>query len=455
MTKTTVTRPQKSLLKQMIQSQVIGSDKRIYWLNAIVLDDEILQFYYYKFPFSLNVVLLDKSDFRIIIWKSVTPLWQTRTRLQPLKMTQKENILILTYHAQDKKLQKKFHLHSLDKIRQVKCTPVLKRTLKNPILKPDVNHGWESAAVFNSAALYLENKVHFIYRAVTSTGESVLGHALSDDGVHIKERSSQPVYRSQQDTHFEPAKGLQSSFLYCSGNSWSGCEDPRLTHINDTIYMTYTAFDAHQPPFMALTSISVTDFLKQHWHWQKPIQISPPREMHKNWVIFPEKIKGCYAILHSLTPTISIEYVQTIDHTTMIQSHYSPQHNSMQWDNWMRGVGPPPLKTKAGWLILYHAMDRNDPNKYKLGAMLLDLNDPTKILGRSSGPILEPQAVYENEGYKQGVVYACGAVIMDKTLIVYYGAADTVLCAASILLNTLLAGIQNKHAIKLITHKRK
>ena len=104
----------------------------------------------------------------------------------------------------------------------------------------------------------------------------------------------------------------------------------------------------------------------------------------------------------------------------------------------MRGVGPPPLKTKYGWLVLYHAMDRQDPDRYKIGAMLLDLNDPSKIIHRSSSPLLEPDATYENEGFKAGVVYTCGAVIIDDLLYVYYGGADTVICAAFIKLEQLL-----------------
>ncbi len=454
MNKHTLTGPQKILVKKIIRTQAQSLEKRAYLLNVLVLEDEILQFFYYKAPFTLNAVLVDKSDARLVLWKSVRPLWQTRASIRPLRIKQKDNMLMFNYHSASKKNQVMFKLNSLDKLQEMKRPQVLKRAAKNPILTPDARHDWESAAVFNSGAIYLQDKVHFIYRAVTSTGESVLGYAASEDGVQVSERSSQPIYRSQE-SRMDGVDKTQTSFLYCSGNSWSGCEDPRLTHIEDTIYMTYTAFDAYHPPFMALTSIGVEDFIKQQWNWKKPVQISPPLEMHKNWVIFPEKINGSYAILHSLTPSISIEYVDALDHNLMIKSHYCPAQEHLQWDNWMRGVGPPPLKTKAGWVILYHAMDRNDPNKYKLGAMLLDLKDPTKVLGRSPCPILEPRAVYENEGCKSGVIYAGGAVILDKTLIVYYGAADTVLCAASINLNALVVSIQQNRAIQLITLKRK
>jgi predicted GH43/DUF377 family glycosyl hydrolase len=79
------------------------------------------------------------------------------------------------------------------------------------------------------------------------------------------------------------------------------------------------------------------------------------------------------------------------------------------------------MKTKYGWLIIYQAVGTNDESRYKIGAMLLDLKDPTKVLARTKTPILEPLALYENEGCKFGVVYPCGAVIIDDRLFVYYG----------------------------------
>ena len=83
-------------------------------------------------------------------------------------------------------------------------------------------------------------------------------------------------------------------------------------------------------------------------------------------------------------------------------------------------------------------MDESDPNRYKLGAMILDMKDPTKILHRSRTPILEPDEYYENNGHKGGVIYSCGAVVADGQLLVYYGGADTVTCVAMADLETFL-----------------
>lgn len=324
----------------------------------------------------------------------------------------------------------------------------LQRTDHNPILKPRADNPWESQFVFNPATIYLNDKMHFIYRAIGESGLSVFGYAASKDGIHIDERSSEPAYICSGPL---PKKQLGncSSYCYLSGASWSGCEDPRLTKIGDMIYMTYTAFSSwNSPPGVALTSISVTDFLAKKWDWKQPVLLSPPNEMHKNWVIFPEKINGKYAVLHSVSPDILIDYFDTMDFdgSDYIESHYQSSGRGTHWDNWMRGVAAPPIKTKEGWLVLYHAMDKQDPNKYKLGAMILDSENPQKILYRCNTPLLEPTEWYENEGYKAGVIYVCGASAIDNTLFVYYGGADTVVCAATANLDTLLSQIKHNAA---------
>lgn len=319
---------------------------------------------------------------------------------------------------------------------------MLKRVLRNPIIKANKNNAWESQYVLNTAALYFDGIVHFLYRAIGDSGLSVLGYAASNDGIQIDKRLNKPVYICNgavpsHDTIHYP---------YSSGGSFSGCEDPRLTKIDDRIYMTYTAFNANKyPPGVAFTSITLKDFLNEQWIWRKPIRLSRAGEMHKNWVIFPEKINGKFAILHSISPSILINYFESLDlnYDVHIKSHYQASGRIDYWDFWVRGVGPPPIKTEEGWLVLYHAMDKEDPDKYKLGAMILDEKDPTKILYRSRKPLLEPKARYENQGYKPGVIYCCGAVVIDKKLYVYYGAADTAICAAITELESLLSYIKN------------
>jgi len=313
---------------------------------------------------------------------------------------------------------------------------------ENPIISPVLENGWEAWQTFNPGVILLEDsngspaktsKIYFLYRAIGEDGISRLGYAASDDGFIINERLSSPVYEHKLiKTLKESSNFLQSrtSFIYysfASGGSLGGSEDPRPVRVNgeDTIYMTYTACD--EGLRVALTSIKVRDFLQKKWRWSAPKLISPPNEVHKNWVLFPEKIKGKYALLTSINPEVLIEYLDSLEFKEgeFIKSTYGGACRKNCWDTYVRGAGPPPIKTKYGWLLFYHATDKSDPGKYKVGAMLLDLNNPTKVLHRSPEPILEPTEVYENNGFKGGVVYASGAVVKDDKLLVYYGAADS------------------------------
>lgn len=327
----------------------------------------------------------------------------------------------------------------------------------NPVIAPNADNTWESKATFNPSAIYDGDKVHLVYRAIGNDDTSVIGYSSSNDGLSIDERITHPVYAKpkQNNAKFVPLPHA----LYCSGGGWNGgCEDPRLTRIDDRVYMIYTAFDNWNSVRIALTSIALQDLQNKQWRWAKSVFISPPGEINKNWVLFPEKINGKYALLHSISPEIAIEYVDDLnafDGETFVKSAYrskEPYRNS--WDNWVRGVGPAPLKTNYGWLVLYHAMDKHDPNRYKLGAMILDEHDPTKVLYRSTVPVLEPDECYENEGFKSGVIYSCGAVIKDGQLIVYYGGADTVVCAASTDLHAFLEALVRTGRAHLAKRKK-
>lgn len=337
--------------------------------------------------------------------------------------------------------------------REKKRPHQLERHESNPIIKPREDQFWEMKATFNPGAIYADRRVHLLYRAIGGDDVSVLGYAGSNDGVTVTERSERPAFIP--DTRKKPEPGAPAMLpAYCSGGGWNGgCEDPRLTLIDDTVYLMYTAFDGWGSIRIALSSISLEDFLKKKWTWKAPALISPPGEIQKNWVLFPEKINGKFAILHSVSPEISIDYFDSLEELErgekVVRSRYDRVSRTGSWDNWMRGAGPPPIRTKLGWLLFYHAMDARDPNRYKIGAMILDENDPTKILYRSKTPVLEPDAYYENSGFKSGVVYSCGAVAKDGELYVYYGGGDSVVCVAMANLDTFLRELKRYGAPKL------
>lgn len=314
----------------------------------------------------------------------------------------------------------------------------LSRFPQNPLLSPNPEHWWESEAVFNPAAFYDGTRVHLLYRALGRDGISRVGYASSGDGIHF-DRLPYPVFEPRQGIGIPDARQTYGPLtyhpgLYASGGGWGGVEDPRAVAIDNRLYLTFTAFEGWDSTRIGLTSIRIPDFLRKEWRWRAPALISPPHEVHKNWVLFPEKINGKYAVLHSISPDILIDYFDSLneldDENTYITSRFTGEGRSQHWDKRVRGAGAPPLKTPEGWLLFYHAFDPENPGVgYKVGAMLLDLHNPTKVLYRSNLPVLEPEEWYEND-WKTGVVYATGAVIIGDDLFVYYGGGDKTISAA-------------------------
>lgn len=319
---------------------------------------------------------------------------------------------------------------------------LLSKSVHNPILRPGTNL-WTAEAVMNPAAIELAGRTHLIYRAIGMDGVSRLGYASSRDGILFDKRLPYPVFVAQKPRNLPGHARRYSPVLYPSGGSWGGCEDPRMVVIEGRIYITFNMFDGWDFIRVAAISIDQNDFLtEQFWKWDGPHLLSPPQQLHKNWVFFPEKIGGKYAILHSIVPKIEIAYRDSIEDIGITEPFIKSWVGSRGdlparedvWDSFVRGAGPPPIRTDRGWLLFYHAIDVRDPGRYKLGAMLLDINDPTNVLYRSAAPVLSPSEQYENHG-KPGIVYACGAIVRDGELFVYYGGADKVVCVATVSLD--------------------
>ncbi len=407
---------------------------------------------------TLGAALFEIENPTKLVWRSDFPLWQAKTSYSSLRFLggfPRGRYFSLYVESPEKGIEYFPVAEYWKAPRLAPSAPivlpkrkrgikiVLERAERNPILEPRQRYAWDAFAAFNPAAILLDNEIHLLYRAQGYDGQSVLGHALSRSGLTIDERSTQPV--------FIPTKTLATAanpYRFHSGGGTGGCEDPRIVEINGVLYLMYVAFDGSQPPGVALTSISKTNFLKKRWRWTVPRLISKPGEIQKNWVLFPEKINGKFAILHGISPEIKIEYLDSLDqlgktrYIESLASHggrgYITADRLAAWDNIVRGVGAPPIKTAHGWLVFYHGMDMRDPGKYKVGAMLLDLAHPEHILRRALEPVLEPETAYENHGHKSGVVYVCGAVVKGNTLFVYYGASDRTSAVASANIDTFL-----------------
>jgi beta-1,2-mannobiose phosphorylase / 1,2-beta-oligomannan phosphorylase len=392
--------------------------------------------------FGLGIALFDKNNPSKLLWRSPVSFFD-----QPDHFSYKMVSLIgindfanayISYWQLDKDgVSALFHPKHIqkhaDKLASSKYT--LKKLPKNPIMSPIASHPWESKAVFNPAALYDSGKVHLLYRAVGDSDGSVIGYAASQDGTSIIDRLDKPAYVPSQPFEYcgpNPAGGAFAT-AYFSGGMYGGCEDPRLTKLGNRGYMTYVAYNGSHPPRVALTSIDISDFRNKNWNWATPVLISPPGVVDKNACILPEKINGKYVIFHRIFPNILIDYVDNLDFdgTSYLKGEYHIGPRTSSWDSRKVGAGPPPMKTKDGWLLIYHAVGDRDPSRYKMGAMLLDLKNPTKVIARSKYPILEPGEWYENNGLKYGVAYPCGAVILKDKLVVYYGGSDMVTCAAT------------------------
>jgi predicted GH43/DUF377 family glycosyl hydrolase len=331
------------------------------------------------------------------------------------------------------------------------AVPKLVRLPHNPIVSPREEHAWESFATFNPAAIVLDGRVHLLYRAMGHMGVSVLGYASSADGRTIDERLDEPAYVPREPFEITPPppRGLEHpnpyARQYMSGGGYGGCEDPRLTLIGDEVYMTYVAFNGFDPPRVALTSIAVDDFLARRWRWRRPRLISRPGIVDKNAVLFPERVGSSFVFFHRVFPDMLVSRRQSLEFEAgeYLEGDFGIAPRPECWDSRKVGAGPPPLRTHAGWLQIYHAVDDRRDGEYRVGAMLLDLAEPTHVLQRSASPILEPEAEPENVGHKSGVVYPCGAVVLHGELIVYYGGADKYLCAASYPLDRFLAELES------------
>jgi predicted GH43/DUF377 family glycosyl hydrolase len=218
-----------------------------------------------------------------------------------------------------------------------------------------------------------------------------------------------------------------------------GMEDPRITLLGDTYWINYTAVSGHG---ISTALASTKDFRKFERHG---VIFPPP---NRDVTIFPEKVGGRYVALHRPMPEglghPSIWIATSADLLSWGGHCLVATARPGQWDDLKIGGGAVPFRVHAGrrdaWLAVYHGVTATPPT-YSLGALLLDIHEPGKVLARSKDPILKPEASYEREGFYGDVVFTCGLVTEGDRVRIYYGAADAAMAVADLSLAEILSGL--------------
>jgi predicted GH43/DUF377 family glycosyl hydrolase len=289
---------------------------------------------------------------------------------------------------------------------------IVKRFSGNPILtKEDVPY--PVATVHNAGVVKHQNKYVMVFRSHRLNGRSILGIADSIDGLNFSVRP-------------EPFLTPSTEGIFGQYEEY-GIEDPRICPFGDRYLITYSAYSRHG---VRIGLAQTPDF-----HSIERIALITQAD-YRNVVLFPKKFNGRYARLdrpHSeISPwSIWISFSPDLIHWGDSQVVMKPQQ--YHWDEMKIGPGATPFATEQGWLHIYHGVfPTMDGSVYRLGVALHDLENPAKILGVADEWILQPEDPWEVTGYVHNVVFSCGAVPEeDGTVKIYWGGADSVMCAGT------------------------
>ncbi len=286
---------------------------------------------------------------------------------------------------------------------------LFERSEHNPLITVK-NVPYQANTVFNAGIADLGNEVLALVRVESTSGRSHLICARSPDGIDWK-FEDRALLHSAQGFDYEA----------------NGVEDCRLTWMNDLDAwgITYTAYSDQGP----CVAIAITKDFKTT---NRLGVVYPPD--NKNAVLFPRKFGDMYAMLHRPSVgggSVWISYSPDLVYWGKPQV-VIPVHGGPWWDGMRVGAGLPPIETKAGWLVIYHGVKHaaGDPI-YRLGAALLDLEEPHRLIGRTRRWLLGPQEPYERTGDAPNVVFATGGFVRNGRLWMYYGAADSCICLAT------------------------
>ncbi len=297
--------------------------------------------------------------------------------------------------------------------------PLIQRYKENPILTRD-DVPYPVGTVHNAGVVKHHDRYIMLFRSHTHNGRSIIGKAESQDGFSF---TVDP----------EPFLVPATEGVFAEYEAF-GVEDLRITPIEGEYLLTYSAYSRHG---VRIALARTKDFGSV-----ERVALITQADL-RNVVIFPQKFEGRYVRLdrpHSeITPwSIWISYSPDLIHwgdSKMLMKPL-PYH----WDEMKIGPGAVPFKTSEGWLHIYHGVFKTMAGAvYRLGVALHDLDDPSKIIGISDRWILQPEDPWEVSGYVPNVVFTCGAVPEDDgTVKIYWGGADTVMCAGTARIDELV-----------------
>ena len=297
---------------------------------------------------------------------------------------------------------------------------VVKRSHHNPILVPDKDHYWEAFATFNMSIIKAGKIFYGVYRAISAADRlrtpdrlSIIGIGQSKDGTYFEKRA--PFIKPEEE--------------------WEkyGCEDPRITYFEGQYYIFYTALSKY--PFEASgikVAVAISKDLKKidGRHLVTPFNA-------KAMTLFPERINGKITVILTVNTDMPPAKI-AIAQVDKIEELWNPKF----WHSWYASldkniinlkrspydhieIGAPPVKTKKGYLLLYShiqnyfASPENLDRIFGIEAVVLDIDNPLKIIGRTRGPLLTPRESYELLGHVPNIVFPEGAILKKNTLFIY------------------------------------
>lgn len=334
------------------------------------------------------------------------------------------------------------------------------KVTKHGVILEKTDAGFENEGVLNPAVQQVGDTIHLFYRAVSKGNYSSIGYSKLKGPLVVEERFDVPVLFPQVEYESH------------------GIEDPRITKIEDTYYMTYTAYDGVNAMGTLALSKDLVHFEKygiivpqvtydefkhlvgfvkaingkyERYNNRNNLLTIPDKQIlvwDKNLIFFPRRIQGHLFFLHRIKPDIQIVGVKALEELTkdfweqylihireniVISSKYDHEASYV-------GGGCPPIETEAGWLIIYHGVhDTPKGFVYTACAALLDLDNPQTELARLPYALFSPEYQWELNGEVNNVCFPTGTALFEDTLYIYYGAADERIACASVSLKALTA----------------